>query len=223
MEIEMSVFQVELNNIEQGLLDLDPSTHPLASSSPSSTPATYGVLGEPFGEAFPNSGDFSLQRQVFATGPNLTYRLLSDGETFTDCNYWKQFAYPQVEHEFAFIKVITDDGSVYSNIPEENTFGIGRTFGPLATTFSTPPTNGIDFIAEHGGPARYLQIKNVIGGGEVVTGELNGDATVIFTLDDGATQVFNMNDLAITQIRFKDDSGSGDVEVVGSVRSVCTS
>ena len=70
----MSVFQVELNNVEQGLLDLDPSTHPLATGS-GSEPATYGVLGEPFGEAFPNSGGSSLQRQIFVTGPNLTYRL----------------------------------------------------------------------------------------------------------------------------------------------------
>ena len=69
----MSVFKVKLQNVDQGLMDLDPSTHPLSSGSA----ATYGQLGSP--------EDISLQRQIFVAGPNRTYRLLKDGETFTDC------------------------------------------------------------------------------------------------------------------------------------------
>lgn len=206
----MSVFRVNLNNIEQGTLDLDPSTN---------TSTTYGALGEAFGTHNSNSGDYSLQRQVFVMGPGKINRLLSDGETFTDCNYWKRFSYPTVGREFAFIEVVTDDGSVYSDIPAENTFGVGGTF-TLATTYNT--TNMIDFVTTHGGPATFLQVRNNDGSIDI-TGELNGDANVTFTLGAGETQVFNSNDLSITQIRLKSASGTPSAEVLAAVRSVCNS
>jgi len=202
----MSVFRVNLNNIDQGQLDLDPSTN---SSS------TYGALGEAFGTHNPNSGDYSKQRQVYVMGPGKINRLLVDGATFTDCNYWKRFAYPQVAREFAFIETVTDDGSVYSDIPEENTFAVGGSY-TLAAGYTT--ANTIDFVTTHGGPAKFLQIQ---ASGATVTGELNGDTDVVFTLADGETQVFNSGDLSITQIRLK---GSGaTATVIASVRSVCNS
>lgn len=67
----MSVFRVKLNNAQQGLLDIDPSTD---------TSATFGMVGTPF--------TTSKQRQIFVAGPTNRYRLLQDGDTFTDCNYW---------------------------------------------------------------------------------------------------------------------------------------
>ena len=121
----MSVFRVKLQNVKQGLMDLDPSTHPLAMGS-GNQPATYGMNGEPMGQEWPNSEAQSRQRQMFVAGPGRTYRLLKDGDTFTDNNYWKRFAFPQVGREFAFIEVVTDDGSVYSDVPEENTFAAGQ-------------------------------------------------------------------------------------------------
>jgi hypothetical protein len=62
----MSVFRVNLNNSVQGTLDLNPAT----------------------------TAEFvtSVQRTVYVTGPNKIYRKLADGDTFTDCNYWKKFA-----------------------------------------------------------------------------------------------------------------------------------
>jgi hypothetical protein len=214
----MSVFKVKLNNLSQGLLDLDPSSHPLAAGTGSS-PALFGMMGEPFGGDFPNSGDHSLQRQIFVTGPNLTYRLLKDGDVFTDCNYWKQFAYPQMDLEFAFIEVVTDDGSVYSRIPEENTFAVGDTL-TLSDSFTL--ANTVDFVIDHGGPARFLMVQN-LDDAISITGELNGDTNVTFVLAAGETQVFNMNDLAITQLRLKSASGTPQASYIASVRSVCYS
>ena len=206
----MSVFRVNLNNINQGQLDLDPTTN---SSD------TYGQLGEAFGTHQTNSGDYSLQRQVYVMGPNKINRLLVDGATFSDCNYWKKFAVPQTTDEFAFIEIVTDDGSVYSDIPEENTFAVGGTF-TTATAFNT--TNLIDFIATHGGPAVFLQVRNNDGSDDVI-GELNGDANVTFTLGPGEVQVFNANDLAITLIRLRSSANTPEAEVLASVRSVCSS
>ena len=216
----MSVFKVKLQNVKQGLLDLDPSTHPLAAGT-GNQPATYGQLGEPFGPDFPNSGAASLQRQMWCAGPNRSYRLLKDGEQFSDCNYWKQFAYPQMAHEFAFIEVVSDDGSVYSDVPEENTFGVGGTFA-LTPTYDA--TNTIDFVGTHGGPAHFLQVQN-LDGTESITGELNGDANLTFQLAAGESQIFNTGDLAITQLRLKntDATGTPSALVLGAVRSKCNS
>jgi hypothetical protein len=155
----MSVFQVQLNNIKQGLLDLDPSTHPLAGGSHTS-PVTYGQLGTPF--------TISKQRQIWVAGPNRRYRLLKDGDTFTDCNYWKQFEYPQCPLERAFIHTIDDDGSIYSDVPEENTFVKGAT-----VTLSTSLADTVvDFVNTYGGPAKFLSVQNLAGSSINVTGEL---------------------------------------------------
>lgn len=202
----MSVFRVKLQNVNQGLLDLDPSTHPAVAGSAT----TYGSLGTAFAT--------SKQRQVFVTGPNGTYRLLIDGETFSDSNYWKRFAYPQVAYEFAFIHVVTDDGSVYSDIPEENTFAVGAT-ETLSTAYADTV---VDFVTDHGGPARFLQVQNLddtIG----ISGELNGDTDVTFHLAAGETQIFNSGDLAITMLRLKGDSGTPDASYIASIRSVSNS
>ncbi len=207
----MSVFRVNLNNNSQGLLDLDPSTN--------AGNGTYGQLGEAFSTNNPNSGDYSLQRQVYVMGPGKINRLLVDGATFSDCNYWKRFTPAETSEEFSFIEIVTDDGSVYSDIAAENTFVVGETF-TLATTFNS--TNLIDFVATHGGPAVFLQVRNNDGAIDI-TGELNGDANVTFTLGGGEVQVFNSNDLAITQIRLLSASGTPVAEVLASVRSVCTS
>jgi hypothetical protein len=205
----MSVFKVKLQNIKQGLLDLDPSTHPLAAGS-GSAPVTYGQLGDP--------KEVSRQRQIFVAGPNRTYRLLRDGETFTDNNYWKRFAYPQVAHEFSFIEVVTDDGSVYSDIPEENTFATGDT-ETLTTDFADTV---VDFVTTYGGAARFLQVQN-LDATAVINGELNGDTNVTFQLGGGETQIFNQGDLAITLLRLKSDTSSSTASWIASVRSVSNS
>jgi len=206
----MSVFRVKLSTTQQGLIDYDPSTN---------TSDTYGMVGEPFGTHQPNSGDYSVQRGVYVMGPNKTNRLLIDGQTFTDCNYWKKFAVPQTTAEFAIIEVVTDDGSVYSDVASENTFGVGGSF-TLATSYNT--TNVIDFVTTHGGPATYMQVRNN-DGSIAIEGRLNGVATALFTLAAGETQIFNSGDLAITQVELKSASGTPTAEVLAAVRSVCNS
>jgi hypothetical protein len=66
----MSVFRVKLQNVDQGKLDINPVTSAAFTTS--------------------------KQRTIYAMGPKKVNRKLADGDTFTDCNYWKRFAYPQV-------------------------------------------------------------------------------------------------------------------------------
>lgn len=185
----MSIFRVQLQNQGQGLLDIDPTT------------------GVPF--------TTSKQRSVYVMGPGKINRELKDGVTFVDCNYWKRFAYPQVPYEQAFISVVSDDGSVYSDIAAENTFGVGGTY-TLSTSFST--TNQIDFVNTYGAAAQFLQITNN-DAAISITVQLNGNANLSFTLKAGVTQVFNNNDLAITLIQMKSASGTPTATVIASVLS----
>ena len=211
----MSVFQVTLNNVNQGLLDLDPST---------ATP------GDTTGEGLGDQMSPSIQRGVYVMGPNLINRLLIDGDQFTDCNYWKRFAFPQVPYNEALVTVVTDDGSVYSDVASENTFPVvcDRRIEAAATYGD----NEIDIITDHGGPAVFTQITNqeAAGGGldiKVGLGGSIGSPSAIFDLVAGDTQIFNAGDLAVGLIQFDNsESGAGGpvaVQVLLSVRSACTS
>lgn len=191
----MSVFRVKLQNIGQGQLDMDPST------------ASQNNLGSAF--------TTSKQRSVYVMGPKKINRKLRDGETFTDCNYWKQFTADVVGYEKAFIEVVSDDGSIYSDVPEENTYAVGGTY-TLATSYNS--TNTIDFANTYGVAAQFVQITNN-DGSIVITVELNADTNITFTLAAGESQVFNHGDLAITKIRMKSASGTPTATVIAAVKS----
>jgi len=203
----MSVFKVALNNTEQGTLDKDPST---ASAG--------AVTGQGLGSQI----DPSKQRQVYVMGPNLINRKLSDGETFTDCNYWKRFAYPQCSLEDAIVEVVSDDGSVYSDVAGENTYPAATTIEATAgTTFAD---NEVDIVTTYGSAAVFTQITN--NGAGSVQIRLNGLTTATFTLAAADTQIFNNGDLSVSKIQV-DNSASGaadaDVDVLLSIRSSCNS
>jgi hypothetical protein len=199
----MSVFKVHVNYpAAQGYLDLNPAT------------ASQGFLG--------NQMQPSKQRTIFVTGPNRRYRELFDGQTFTDCNYWKRFAFPQAPYETAFIEVMSDDGSVFSDIASENTFPY--IYSPysvlIADTFAT---NFIDIVAL-GGVAQFVQItNNGTMATQDITVQLNGSATAVFTLGAGDTQVFNVGDLAITKLAFDGGIASTTLQIILSVTVQCLS
>lgn len=191
----MSVFRVQLNNAAQGALDINPST----------------LL----------EFNTSIQRTIYVTGPKRIYRKLVDGETFTDCNYWKKFAYPQVPYDQAFIEVVSDDGSIYSDIEEENNYPM--VYNLTVNDASAFDDNVADIVGDTGAAANFVQITNATGGGDVRV-KLNGMTGAIFDLNSGDTQVFNYGDLAVTKLNFDNNSGSNaDIQIIVSVKSSCNS
>lgn len=200
----MSVFRVKLANAVQGQLEVNP------------------VTGLPF--------TTSVSRTINVTGPRRIQRQLKDGETFTDSNYWKRFAYPQVSLADAFIEVVTDDGSVYSDVESENVYPViwtPGTNGLIASNKTYTDTNmSLDIVATYGGPAVFVQIQNTDSSNAVKV-KLNGSTSAILTLQANSTQIFNSGDLVISKIEF-DNSFSGAaqvdyVEVLLSVKSVSNS
>lgn len=200
----MSVFRVKLANTQQGRLDINPAT------------------GLPF--------TTSNQRTIMVTGPRGIQRQLADGETFTDSNYWKQFAYPQVALADAFIEVVTDDGSVYSTVAAENVFPVvwlPGTDGVIGAGDDYEDTNmSLDIVDTYGAPAQFVQIQNTDSSDSVQV-RLNGSTDAVFTLDASSTQIFNPGDLIVTKIEF-DNSASGaasvgSVQVILSIKSASNS
>lgn len=200
----MSVFRVKLANAVQGKLETNP------------------VTGLPF--------TTSVSRTINVTGPRRIQRQLKDGETFTDSNYWKRFAYPQVSLADAFIEVVTDDGSVYSDVESENVYPVvwaPGTAGVVASGETYDDTNmSLDIVATYGGPAMFVQIQNTDSSNAIKI-KLNGSTSAILTLQANSTQIFNSGDLVISKIEF-DNSFSGAaevnaVEVLLSVKSVSNS
>lgn len=198
----MSVFRVKLNNTQQGNMDLRFDSN------------VEGNHGSQFAT--------SLQRTIYVAGPGKTYRKLFDGDTFTDCNYWKRFAYPQVPLSEAFIEVVTDDGSAYSDIASENTYP--KVYNMLVVQGTAFEDNEIDILGDTGGYAVFVQIANQ--GSTAVRVRLNGVTDAVFDLAASETQVFNSGDLQVSKLEFVNNVSGGttaDVQVLLSIRSVCNS
>ena len=188
----MSIFRVKLNNLTQGSLDLDPNV-PGSAINP------------------------SLQRTVTVSGPKGVRRQLKDGDEFTDCNYWKQFSYPQVSKEDAFIEVVFDDGSFYSPMPGENNFP--RVYTINVDDGSSYNENIVDVLGDNGGFAKFVQIHNFSTGGAIKI-KVNGSVNAVFDLDQGAIQQFNSGDMNISKLQFHNDSGTDStVQIILSVIS----
>lgn len=192
----MSKFRVKLNNSKQGKLDINSG-------------------------AETNIDSLSLQRTIFVPGPRGIRRQLKDGDEFEDSNYWKQFAYPQVSKEEAFIEVVEDDGSIYSQITEENNFP--RVYTVSVLDGSSYENNTINIVEDNGGFAKFVQIYNFDSGGAIKV-KLNGLNNAIFDLEKGAIQQFNNGDISISKLQFHNDSGeNSNVQVILSVVSVSKS
>ena len=150
------------------------------------------------------------QRTAYITGPNRINRKLKDGETFIDCNYWKRFSYPNVSMEEAFIEVVLDDGTIYSDQIAENTYP--RVYNIVAAAASTYAQNKADIAGDSGSWALFAQITNKSNADDIKV-RINGLDTAIIDVPAGATQTFNPGEVTIGTLEIDDGSGSAPVEV----------
>lgn len=161
------------------------------------------------------------QRSAYITGPNGVNRKLRDGETFVDCNYWKRFAYPQVSLEEAFIEVVEDDGTVYSDRISDNTYP--RVYNITAAAGSSFADNRADITGDTGSFALFAQITNRSLTDDVMV-RLNGMSTAVISLPAGSTQTFNVGEVTIGLLEVGNASENPvEVQIIVSVRVVATS
>ena len=163
---------------------------------------------------------YDNQRSAYITGPNRINRKLKDGETFVDCNYWKRFAYPQVPLEEAFIEVVEDDGTVYSDMVQDNTYP--RVYNIVAAPGSSFADNRADIQGDSGSFALFAQITN--RGGEGLRVRINGADSAVIDLPASSTQTFNVGEMTIALLEVENPSESEvEVQVVVSIRVAATS
>lgn len=163
-----------------------------------------------------------IQTTMYVAGPNRNIRELKNNDTFTDCNYWKRFTYPKLSKEQAFIEILEDDGSFYSDFAEENTYP--RTFELTVANPSNFVDNIVDIIGETNGYAVFVQIAN--HGNTSVKCRINGITNAVFDLGSGDVQLFNYGDLTVSKLEFQNNTEGGDdvdIQILTSIRSLCTS
>jgi len=162
------------------------------------------------------------QRTAYIMGPNRINRKLKDGEVFTDCNYWKRFAYPQIPLEEAFIEVVSDDGTIYNDKIENNTYP--KVYDINAVAGSSFANNTADIAGQIGSYALFAQITNK-SSEQSVRVRLNRLNTAIIDIPAGATQTFNPGELAIGVLEVDNSEGEVDVpvQIVVSISTAATS
>lgn len=183
---------------------------------------TFSLNGSTGNGAYTSGGTWkvdSAQRTMYAMGPNRINRKLRDGDQFTDCNYWKRFAYPQVPYNQAFIEVVTDDGSVYvDGLPSNFVRTYSKTV--LGNSAFTDSGNTIDVLGDNGGYASWASISS----NQDIVVELNGVTNSDFTVTGGTTHTFNQGDVIIGTLALKrTTSGSATVTVQFGINSTCNS
>jgi len=144
----------------------------------------------------------SGQRSVYIMGPNKVNRILKDGDTFRDCNYWKRFAYPQVSLEEAFIEVLEDDGIQYL---DHGTNNYPKVYNITAEENSDFQDNKADILGDAGGYAYFTQITNK-NDSQSIKIRLNGSTEAVLDLPAGHTQTFDAGDVSISSIEIKNES-----------------
>lgn len=161
------------------------------------------------------------QRTAYIMGPNRVNRILKDGEIFTDCNYWKRFAHPQLPLEEAFIEVLEDDGTIYSDSLADNTYP--KVYDITALPGTDFSQNKADIQGDSGSFALFAQITNK-SEADSVRIRINGLDSAIIDLGAGNTQVFNAGEVTIGSLEVENNGeDSVPVQIVVSIRVVATS
>jgi hypothetical protein len=196
----MSVFQVRLNNINQGYLDINPNTVNVNTGQ--------GQEMQP-----------SIQRTMFVQGPSGTFLKLHDGDIFTACNYWKRFAFPNVSLEDAIVNVLVDDNVPYStavafsdsSAPYAAVVPVGTTVYFGTSDFAAPSSANVST----GTVATQLTLVNNSGVAATVT--LNGSASAVLSLAAGEMITFAHNEFAVSTLAV----AGGAVNVVAGLQTSC--
>lgn len=167
----------------------------------------------------------SVQRTIYVMGPNKVNRKLKDGDTFTDCNYWKRFA-PVSEggsmaEADAFIHIVSDDGSVYQDgdVAASN-FVKSYTKTIVDSTTFTATNNILNVLGDTGGRGVWATIST----NHDLTVRVNGSSASDFVVSGGSPFTFNNGDILIEKLAFDNASGTNAaLAVVVGVHSICRS
>lgn len=158
----------------------------------------------------------SIQRTVFVPGPKGTFRKLKDGDTFTDSNYYKKFTTSELSVDDAFLEVVTDDGSPYSDIPEENVFVRVYSLTLDASSTYTATANIANILSDYGNAAVALTVSTAA----TVTMRINSVSASTVTITSSAALTFDLNEVNAEHLSFANTATTTvAVTIIATIRS----
>lgn len=150
----------------------------------------------------------SVQRTIYVDGPNLVKRELNDGQLFTDCNYWKQFAYPQISIDQAFIEVVTDDGIPFDYNSQTS---IPKVYSLTVANGTGFATNVRDILGTFGVAANSASVS--VTGANVVM-RINNDPGADYPIVSGGSVEFSSGEVQISSLAFSNLVSGGSTATV---------
>lgn len=187
--------------------------------------STFALNGSSGNASYTSGGTWfacSVSRTMVCPGPNGYTRILTDGEIFSDCNYWKKFTTSNLPTSEAFIDLIEDDGIAFS-YTTQSVLNRVYTLTVLNDTTFTDEANIADFLTDYGVAATAAVITV---SGEDVTMRINGQDTADYPLSDGATFEFSAGEASLTSLAFSNSVSGGStatVIILATIPSVCNS
>ncbi len=168
----------------------------------------FQVILAKFGDRHTTSSSAFGQQTVSLPRPeeggNRTFK---DREVFEGSNYWKRYCSAD-----SFLIIIEDDGSIYSENPDENThpFIVSKKIAPGSSY--EDEENEIDLMKEQGTFATFVLIRNK-NASQSVNVKINGSKNAILELDGSDEISFDKGDIPISKLNFDNSEGEEEVKL----------
>ena len=139
-------------------------------------------------------------------------KIFKDREVFEGSNYWKKYCVPSMSQEDAFLVIIEDDGTIYSEDDSENNQPFIVTKKVAAGSSYDDEGNEVDLMKEQGTFATFVLIRNKNSSQEVNV-KINGSKNAILELDGNDEISFDKGDIPISKLNFDNSDGEEEVKL----------
>jgi hypothetical protein len=139
-------------------------------------------------------------------------RTFKDREVFEGSNYWKRYCSPSMPQKDAYLIIIEDDGTIYSEDDSENNQPFIVTKKVAAGSSYDDEGNEIDLMKEQGTFATFVLIRNKNSSQEINV-KINGSKNAILELDGNDEISFDKGDIPISKLNFDNSDGKEEVKL----------
>ena len=155
---------------------------------------------------------FGQQSVSLPTPQNQGERTFKDREVFEGSNYCKKYCTPSMSQADAFLVIIEDDGTIYSEDDSENNQPFIVTKKVAVGSSYNDEGNEIDLMKEQGTFATFVLIRNKNASQEINV-KINGSKNAILELDGNDEISFDKGDIPISKLNFDNSDGKEEVKL----------
>jgi len=174
--------------------------------------STFQVILAKFERGTTSREAFGQQTVSLPTPQNKGERTFKDREVFEGSNYWKKYCSPSMPQKDAFLIIVEDDGTIYSEDDSENNQPFIVTKKVAAGSSYNDEGNEIDLMKEQGTFATFVLIRNKNSSQEVNV-KINGSKNAILELDGNDEISFDKGDIPISKLNFDNSDGKEEVKL----------